>query len=86
MSIKAIKKLNSDQLFDLQQVISGEIIRKVQKEYDDEKYPIKSRNDKLVCQVCGGRFTRHSKSQHDKGKKHKNRLIEIYENTLNIFY
>jgi hypothetical protein len=80
MSLRSIKKMNTDQLRELQKNITLEILKKTQKEYDNQKYPIKTRNDRLICQICGGKYTRKSKAQHDKGIKHINKANEFLEN------
>lgn len=85
MSSRSIKKLNSDQLFELQQEICQELLRKLQKEYDDYHYPIKNPKDKLICRICGGSYTRQKKSTHDRTNKHKNRVNEIYEQVCEVF-
>jgi hypothetical protein len=80
MSLRSIKKMNTKQLQELQKNITLEILKKTQKEYDNAKYPEKTRNDKLICQICGGKYTRKSKSHHDKGKKHIKKANEFLEN------
>lgn len=85
ISLRTIKKLNSDQLFELQKQICDELVKKIQKEYDDYYYPIKNPKDKLKCKICGGSYSRQKKSTHDKTNRHKNRLNEIYEQTCEVF-
>lgn len=41
-------------------------------------------NEKLICIICGGKYTRTNKSKHIKSKKHLlmleiNKLMDIYE-------
>lgn len=85
MSLKSIKKLNTVQLFDLQKAIIDELIRKVQIEYDNKKYPTKNPHDKLQCKICGGRYTRQKKSSHERTKKHQESLEQIYDRATEIF-
>lgn len=68
-----------DQFLDMKRKFCDELIKKYQKEYDNEYFKTKSPNDKIICQICGGNYTRHSKSKHDKTKKHQRRLNDIYE-------
>nr|AVL93339.1 zinc finger protein [Moumouvirus australiensis transpoviron] len=74
MSINTIKKLNTDQLLLVHDLIVLEYYKKMQQEYDKEAYPEKSPNDKLKCLICGGSYIRQKKSTHTKTKKHKNAL------------
>jgi len=85
MSIKLIKKLNSDEMFKLLQIYYYEYLNKKIKEFDDENYPIKSYDDKFVCKICNGTYLRYSRSRHEKSKKHHNKFMELKENFANIF-
>ena len=85
MSYSRIKRLNANQLFNLQANITKELIKKVQREYDESIYPIKTPSDKLECKICGGRYTRSDKSRHDRGKKHLNKVAEIFDTVSDLF-
>lgn len=52
-----------------------QVIKETQDEYDS--YEVKSKNDKLNCVVCGGKYTRSQKCIHDKTKKHLNKLEDV---------
>lgn len=80
MSVRRIKTLNSNQLGLLHKSITGEILAKQQREYDNNKYPIKSPGDKLECKICGGKYTRRNKSIHCNTKHHTKKVDEIYDN------
>ena len=75
----SIRKMNCQQLLEHQEKFTSEYIRKLQKEYDDSKYPVKSENDKLKCQICRGKYTRRNKSVHDKTKTHRDIVNKLYE-------
>jgi hypothetical protein len=63
--------------------IIDELIKKIQKEYDNTKYPDKKTpHDKLECQICGGRYTRHKRSIHYKSAKHTKGVAK-YHNSIN---
>jgi len=78
MSIRTIKKLNTNQLLNLHAVVTDTLIKKIQKEYDDMLYKNKAPNDKLECQICGGCYTRQKKAIHDRTKRHQERIGELY--------
>ena len=86
MSMNKIKKLNSDQLYQLQKEIIDELLIKIQKEYDNETYPTKSPTDKLECQICGGKYTRSAKSKHEYSNRHKQSIRDIHENISSSIY
>jgi hypothetical protein len=55
--------------------ILKEIVKKTQNNIDP--YEIKSKNDKLHCVVCGGKYIRSQKCIHLKTKKHQDKLEDI---------
>lgn len=85
MSISSIKKLNSNQLFELHKLVVDEYHKKQQKELDDELYPVKNKTDSLKCTLCGGFYTRRNRYIHNNTKKHNNKLNEIYELAAQVF-
>lgn len=78
MAVKCLNKSKINQfLEEYRDDIFNDILKKLQKEYNDDQYPIKSTKDKLHCIVCGGSYTRSAKCIHDKTKKHQFKLNEI---------
>lgn len=81
-----IKKMNCEQLYQFHRDITDEFLFKLQKEYDNNLYPDKSPNDKLKCQICGGKYTRSSKSKHDCSDRHKKIIREIHKDIKKAMY
>jgi hypothetical protein len=81
-----IKKMNSDQLYQIIREEIDELLIKIQKEYDIENFSTKSPTDKLDCQICGGCYTRNSKSKHDYSNRHKQSIRDIHDNIANSIY
>lgn len=79
MSREYINNLIRDQFLENQYKMCDDLIKKYQKRKDNKMYPIKRKNDKLKCVVCGGSYVRSLKCVHEKSKKHQNRLEEIYD-------
>src|SRR5574337_1549993 len=79
MSVKSIKKLSTSQLFELHSKVTGNLIIKIQREYDESTYHVKKPKDKLVCQICGGKYTRQKKSTHESTQMHQRKVKEIYD-------
>ena len=61
------------------------MIKTKQREYDNETYETKSPGDKLNCQICGGKYTRHKKTTHMRTTKHKHKIDEIHNRVNNLF-
>ena len=55
--------------------VTKKIIKETQDDHDP--YEKKSKNDKLTCIVCNGKYTRGQKFIHDKTKKHQTQLQKI---------
>lgn len=82
-----IKKMNSDEVYEFHRQITDELLKKKQKEYDDSKYPCdRGPNDKLKCQICGGRYLRSSRSAHHKTEKHRKKIREIHQTIHDVIY
>ena len=81
-----IKKMNSDQIYQLQKDITDEMLNKIQKEYDNSLYSSKLPTDKLICQICGGKYTRSCKSKHDNSNRHATGVREIHESIRSSIY
>ena len=86
MSMNKIRKMSSEQLLQFQKEIVDELLSKIQKEYDNNLYETKNSTDKLICQICGGKYTRCSKSKHDYSDKHKSCVRRIHEDISNSIY
>ena len=69
----------------MSQKIATEIINKMQRNYDKAKYPKKLPGDKLICQLCGGKYRRYCKSDHYRTKKHIMRTSKFVEIINGIF-
>ena len=82
---KPLKKLNSDELREYHKIITDELIKKYQKEYDNSLFPKKSPTDKIDCKICGIVFTRRTKAQHDISNRHLKGLVEIRKNIDLLF-
>lgn len=76
---RKLSVLDSEQLLELQRFLTLEYINKLQKEYDVSMYETKSPSDKLVCQLCNGKYTRRNKKSHEKTEKHKKKLSEFLD-------
>jgi hypothetical protein len=74
--------MSDDQLLELKCDLINELLKKMQKAYDN--YPIKSKHDKFKCVICGGSYTRHKKTTHYKTKKHIKSLHNIYKKIIEI--
>lgn len=81
-----IKKMSYAQLYQYHSSIIDEMLKKKQKEYDAKKYQLKTPNDKLKCQICGGKYTRRSKASHDTSNKHVKEVQLIHENMHNLLF
>lgn len=86
MSMNKIKKMDSEQLLQFQKEVVDELLLKIQKEYDNNLYETKKSSDKLICQICGGKYTRCSKSKHYCSDKHKNCVRGIHADISNAIY
>lgn len=58
--------------------IVDEIIKREQRKLNKTMYLEKDINNKYKCIVCGGSFASHSKCKHNRTKKHKKKLNELY--------
>jgi len=70
-------------------ILFYDLLKKLQDISNDKIHPTKNPSDKIICIVCGGRYTRSKKCIHDKTKKHisnlENRYIELLEiNSIHV--
>lgn len=61
------------------------LVHKIQKDYDCDEYEEKDKNDKLVCQLCKGRYIRQKKSTHLRTNKHINKIKQLKKAIEEIF-
>lgn len=61
------------------------LVHKIQKDYDCDEYEEKDKNDKLVCQLCKGRYIRQKKSIHLRTNKHINKIKQLKKAIEEIF-
>lgn len=60
-------------------------VHKIQRDYDSDEYEEKDKNDKLVCQLCKGRYIRQKKSVHLQTNKHLKKIKELRKVIQEIF-
>ena len=60
-------------------------MRRLQSSKNNEVFGIKDPHDKIKCIICGGSYSRQSKSIHCKSKKHQLREFQIHEEFNNLF-
>ena len=55
---------------DLIEKLTLQVIKTQQNLYNNAHYPKKDSKDKLICQLCGGKYARCVKVIHETRKKH----------------
>lgn len=78
-----LPRLISDEFRKKKKDFLHSLINKYIKEYEKNLYENKSREDKIICPLCGGKYTRCGRSIHKKAKKHQAKIKEIYNFTFN---
>lgn len=77
MTYTRLNRMKICQLNELHRETIKRFLVQKQKEYDDEKYPIKDKDDRIRCQICNGCYVRKQRSCHYKTKKHCNKVKQI---------
>jgi hypothetical protein len=72
-----------NQFFLESKALIKKIIKEKQNEINSETYEIKNPNDKIICIICNGKYTRGAKNVHDKTKKHISELNKLYKYIFN---
>ncbi len=62
-----------------------DFIHKIQRDYDCDNFDEKTKNDKLICQLCKGHYIRQKKSTHLRTKKHSNKVKLLKKKITEIF-
>jgi len=79
MDSKTIKKFLADEYTDMKKEVYKSMLKKLYKQYDKQNFPVKDPHDKMKCIVCGGKYTRNTKSTHVKTLKHQEKNKELFE-------
>jgi hypothetical protein len=79
MDSKTIKKFLANEYTDMQKEVYKTMLKKIYKDYDRKNFTTKDPHDKMRCIVCGGKYTRNTKSTHVKTLKHKERENELFD-------
>lgn len=77
MSIPKIKKMDLEELYEIQNVVIDQLLNKSLKNYEEDCYEEKSPNDKFVCPICNGTYVRKLKKKHFETEKHYKKLKEL---------
>jgi hypothetical protein len=70
----------NNQFFDYKYKLFSDLIRKIQKKRNEIEYPDPKQSDILTCILCGTEYTRGCNHKHVKTARHKNNLVDAYEN------
>ncbi len=61
------------------------MVKKTQKQYDEEHFDEKTPYDKINCVVCNGKYARHAISKHKKTNRHQKGLTNLTNSIIEEF-
>lgn len=80
-----IYSLITNQILETAEEWRDKMIKKAQKQYDEEHFHVKTPYDKINCVVCNGKYARHAISKHKKTKRHQKGLIDLTNSIIEQF-